>query len=103
MVLDQLANSRGAVDVRDDLEQKNWCRQGGADRVQVSTFVLVSDGDGGHLDRTIIERADQGVDLDTQAGIGEHFGKTPKARDQVAIGASSIKGTCNECKPLCGL
>src|SRR4029079_5704338 len=81
LVLDQLANSRGAVDVRNDLEQKIWCRQGGEDRVQVGTFVLVPYGAGGHPDRTIVERADQGVDLDTQAGIGELFWKGPKIAD----------------------
>src|SRR3954468_7433692 len=40
LVLDQLANSRGAVDVRNDLEQKIWCHEGGADRIQVSTLCL---------------------------------------------------------------
>src|SRR6516164_3227297 len=85
IILDELADSRAAVDVRNDLEQKVRGREQRAHRVEIGGFVLVSHGGGGDADRAVVERADHLIDLDVQRRIGQLFRKAPKlaaARDR---------------------
>src|SRR5215813_7696461 len=85
IIFDELADSRAAVDVRNDLEQKVRGRERSAQRVEIGSLVLVSHGGGGDADRAVVERADHLIDLDVQRRIGELFRKAPKlaaARDR---------------------
>src|ERR1700730_17861383 len=85
IILDELADSRAAVDVRDDLEQKVGGRERSAHRVEVGGFVLVSHAGGGDADRAVVEGADHLIDLDVQRRLGELLGKAPElaaARDR---------------------
>src|SRR5256885_2165493 len=85
IIFDELADSRGAVDVRNDLEQKVRGRERSAHRVEVGGFVLVSHAGGGDADRAVVEGADHLIDLDVQRRLGELLGKAPKlaaARDR---------------------
>src|SRR5262249_59831180 len=78
IIFDELADSRGAVDVRNDLEQKVGGRERSAHRVEVRGFVFVPHAGGGDADRAVVEGADHLIDLDVQRRIGELFGKAPK-------------------------
>src|SRR6266446_6896843 len=90
IIFDELADSRAAVDVRDDLEQKVRGRERSADRVEVGGFVLVSHAGGGDADRAVVERADHLIDLDVQRRLGELLGK-PQSSRPPAIGGSSLR------------
>src|ERR1700704_2476501 len=85
MVLDQFANARAAVDMRDDLQEeirRGERRLGGR---QIGLFVLVAHRPGRDPHRPVIQGADQHVDLRAQAGTGQLLRKAPQlapARDR---------------------
>src|SRR5262245_24741686 len=84
-ILDQLADARAAVDMRDDLQQEIRRGERRLGRRKIGLFVLVSHRRGRDPHRTIIQGADQHVDLRAQAGIGQLLRKAPQlapARDR---------------------
>src|SRR5882672_11065871 len=78
VIAHQLADARGAVDMRNDL-QKIVGRDAQAlpQRLSIERTVLVSHGSSGNPDRTVVERAHQRVDLGVQLGLGQLLGETP--------------------------
>src|SRR6185437_14807905 len=78
VVLDDLADARRAVDMRDDLQEEVRRRQRRLHRRQIRRLVLVADRCRGDAHRPVIERADDRVDLDVKRGIGKLLGEAPE-------------------------
>src|SRR5262249_3424263 len=78
VILDQLANARATVDVRNDLQKKVWRRQRRLGGRRIDLLVLITHRSCRHPDGSVVKRADQHIDLGTQAGTGKLLWKTPK-------------------------
>ena len=87
---DQLADPRGPIDMRDDLEQEIRRRQRCLDRLEVGLPVFEAHRGGGHTHRAVIERSDQRVDFGSQVRIGQFLGKAPQYAP-AGIGGSSLR------------
>src|SRR5713101_4651154 len=85
VVLDELADARRAVDMRDDLQQEVRCGERYLHRRQIRLLVLVAHRPRRHAHRAVVERADERVDLDVERGLGELLREAPElaaARDR---------------------
>src|SRR5262245_19629691 len=78
IVLDELADARAAIDVGNDLEKEVRRRQRSLDGLQIGGAVLVAHGRSHHAHRSVVEGADERVDLGPQAGARELLGKSPE-------------------------
>src|SRR5258708_32165198 len=87
-VLNQLADARAAVDMRNDLEQVVRGFQGSANRSHICLPILVAHGPGRDADSPIVEGPDEGVGLDAKRWFGQLLGKAPElaaARDRSLV------------------
>src|SRR5215470_9827648 len=78
IIFHELAHARATVDVRDDLQQEIRCGERGFDRIQVGLAVLVAHRAGRNAKRSIVQRADEGIDLGLQLWVGELLRKPPE-------------------------
>src|SRR5690348_17801386 len=77
-VFDELANARAAIDMRDDLQEEIWRGQTVLHGREIGAAMLVAHGAGRDAHLTVIERADQRVDLGLEARTGELLGEAPE-------------------------
>src|SRR5215471_11215228 len=78
IIFHELAHARAAVDVRDDLQQEIRQRERGFDGLQVGLAVLIAHRAGRDPKRSVIERADERIDLGLQFRVGELLRKSPE-------------------------
>src|SRR5262249_13607714 len=78
MILHELAHPRAAVDVRDDLQQEIREVERGFDGLQVGLAVLIAHRAGRDPKRSVVQRANERVDLGLQFWVGELLGKSPE-------------------------
>src|SRR4029077_15063551 len=78
VIFDELADPRAAVDMRYDLQEKIWRLERGLDGGVIGRLVLVTHSPGGHPHGTVIERADQRIDLGAQRRLRQFLWKAPK-------------------------
>src|SRR6185312_15861367 len=78
MVFDQFADTRRSIHVRNDLEQEVWRLQRSLNRIEICLTMLVTHASGRDAYRTVVECADQRVDLCMQAGTSQFLRKSPK-------------------------
>ena len=77
-VFDKLADPRRTIDVGDDFKQEVRRFERRFDLRQVGFTVLVSHRPGRDPKRTVIQRADERVDLSPQGRLRELLGKAPE-------------------------
>src|SRR6516164_11775601 len=95
IIFHELAHARAAVDVRDDLQQEIRHRERGFDRIQVGLTVLVAHRARRNAKRSVIQRADERIDLSLQFRVGELLRKTPEfapARNRRLVVEKHAKG-----------
>ena len=80
VVLDELADARRAVDMRDDFEEEVRFGERGLHAREVGGSMLVAHCAGRDADRAVVERAHQGVRLRSERWTCELLGKAPQAR-----------------------
>src|SRR5713101_8900021 len=78
MIFDEFADARRAVDMRYDLEQEIGCSQRSAYCREIGLPVLVAHGANGNLQQTVVQPANQRVDLRLEGGLGKFLGKAPE-------------------------
>src|SRR4051794_31327412 len=78
MVFDELADTRCAVDVRNDLEEKVRRGKRGFDLRQIGLAMLVAHCPGGDAKGPIVQSSDQGIDLSSQRRFCQFFRKAPE-------------------------
>src|SRR5499427_116405 len=78
MIFHELAHARRAVDVGDDLQQEIRHRERGLDGVQVGLAVLITHRAGRDPKRSVIQCANERVDLGLQLRVGELLRKSPE-------------------------
>src|SRR4029450_1784839 len=77
-IFNELTDPRTAVDVRNDLEKEVRLLESGLDLRRVGFAMLLSPGAGCSPQRTVIQSADEGVDLGLQRRLTELFRKAPE-------------------------
>src|SRR5262249_40387618 len=95
IIFHELAHTQAAVDVRDDLEQEIWYGERGLDGVEVGLAVLVAHRAGRNPKRSVIQRADERIDLGLQFRVGELLRKSPElapAGDRPLVVEKHAKG-----------
>ena len=88
-IVDELADTGRAIDMRNDLQQK-FGFSGFTDLRMVECLVLEAHRSGGDALRAIVERADQCVLVDVKDGSAYFFGK-PQISRPPEIGGSSFR------------
>src|SRR5215831_15683351 len=78
MVFHELAHARAAVDVGDDLQQEIRQRERGFDGLQVGLAVLITHRTGRDPKRSVVQCANERIDLGLQLRVGELLGKSPE-------------------------
>ena len=76
-VLDDLADPRTSVDMRDDLQQEVRRGERGEHPLFVHREVFEAHRTGCDLDRAVVQRAHQGVAIDIERRLGIFLRKTP--------------------------
>ena len=77
-IVDELADARASVDVRNDLQEVVRLRESLRDRLQVDRLVLVAHARRHHAQRPVVERADERVLVDGQARLGVLLREAPQ-------------------------
>src|SRR5689334_10496106 len=77
MKLDQLANSRGAIDVRNDFQKLVGRVERSSHCLAIEGVVLVAHSAGRNAHITVVQRANKRIDVGAQRWLRQLLGKTP--------------------------
>ena len=86
-VVDKLQDARGSVHMRDDLQKIIRLDEVRMGRAEIERIVLEAHGPGGDAHGAIVERSDQRILVDAQAGLGVFLGEAPQLAAAIDGGA----------------